>query len=89
MKKLKKTAMLMLALCAVALPMATMAQEAVAPEPAISLELFTVNNTWMIYDLGSANGKEGTNGEVTEKGRLRSDGDIIAFGATLALFRGG
>lgn len=48
MKKLKKTAMLMLALCAVALPMATMAQEAVAPEPAISLELFTVNNTWMM-----------------------------------------
>ncbi len=46
MRKITKYAMLLLALCAVALPMATMAEE--AAEPAISQEMFTVNNTWMM-----------------------------------------
>lgn len=47
MNKLKKVAMLMLALCAVALPMATMAEEA-APEITGADAMFAVNNTWMM-----------------------------------------
>ncbi len=47
MKKLTKVAMLMLALCAIALPMATMAEET-APEITAADAMFTVNNTWMM-----------------------------------------
>ena len=47
MKKIKKSAMLVLAFCAVALPMATMAEEA-APEITAADAMFTVNNTWMM-----------------------------------------
>jgi len=46
MKKIARYAMLLLALCAVALPMATLAEE--VAEPAVSQEMFTVNNTWMM-----------------------------------------
>ncbi len=47
MKKLLKSAMLMLALGAFALPMATMAEEA-APEITAADAMFTVNNVWMM-----------------------------------------
>ena len=47
MHKLKKVAMLTLALCAIALPMAAMAEEA-APEITGADAMFTVNNTWMM-----------------------------------------
>lgn len=47
MKRLMKTAMLALAMCAFALPMATMAEEA-APEITAADAMFTVNNTWMM-----------------------------------------
>ncbi len=47
MKKITKYAMLLLALGAVVLPMAAMAEEATA-EPAVTQEMFTVNNTWML-----------------------------------------
>jgi Amt family ammonium transporter len=47
MKKLLKAAMLMLALSAFALPMATMAEEA-APEITAADAMFTINNTWMM-----------------------------------------
>jgi pSer/pThr/pTyr-binding forkhead associated (FHA) protein len=47
------------------------------------------NNTWMLFDMGSSNGTS-INGEaVDDKGRPLRDGDTIAFGGTLALFRGG
>lgn len=45
MNKWKKTAMLAIALCAVALPMAVMAEEA---EITAADAMFTVNNTWMM-----------------------------------------
>ncbi|VGO17127.1 Ammonia channel [Pontiella desulfatans] len=54
MKKLMKAAMLIFALCAIALPMATLAEEAVAEVTAADAKaaadnaLFTVNNTWMM-----------------------------------------
>jgi Amt family ammonium transporter len=50
MHKLMKTAMLVLALCAVALPMATMAEEA-APEITAADAMFTINNTWMMVSI--------------------------------------
>ena len=48
MHKLIKAAMLILALCAFALPMATMAEEAAAAETTVEDVMFTVNNTWMM-----------------------------------------
>ena len=47
MKQLKRYALPILALCAVGLPMAAMAQEA-APEVTAADAMFTVNNTWMM-----------------------------------------
>ena len=47
MRKLIKAALLLLALCAVAMPMAAMAEEA-APEITGAEAMFTVNNTWMM-----------------------------------------
>ena len=46
MRRVMKSAMLMLAIGAAVLPMAVMADE--AAEPAVSQEMFTVNNTWMM-----------------------------------------
>jgi pSer/pThr/pTyr-binding forkhead associated (FHA) protein len=48
-----------------------------------------MDNVWVITDLGSANGTIVNGTPVTEKGRLLRDGDLIAFGATLVLFRAG
>ncbi len=47
MHQIKKFAMLLLALCAIGLPMAAMAEEAV-PETTAADAMFTVNNTWMM-----------------------------------------
>ncbi len=47
MRKIMKYAMLMLALCAVALPMASMAEDA-APELTAADAMFTANNVWMM-----------------------------------------
>lgn len=54
MKKLMKAAMLSFALCAIALPVATLAEEAAAEVTAADAQaaadsaMFTVNNTWMM-----------------------------------------
>lgn len=55
------------------------------PHARLALE----SGEWFIYDLGSANGTlvNGTN--VDEAGHQLHDGDIVAFGTTLALFRAG
>jgi pSer/pThr/pTyr-binding forkhead associated (FHA) protein len=42
---------------------------------------------WMLYDLGSSNGTFVNDTPVNEKGRLLRDGDKVAFGNTIALFR--
>jgi len=47
MKKLIKAALLLLAICAVALPTVSMAQDA-APEITAADAMFTANNTWMM-----------------------------------------
>jgi pSer/pThr/pTyr-binding forkhead associated (FHA) protein len=46
------------------------------------------DTAWLIYDLGSANGTLVNGTPVNEKGRALRDGDVITFGATVALFRG-
>jgi pSer/pThr/pTyr-binding forkhead associated (FHA) protein len=45
--------------------------------------------TWVIYDLGSANGTMVNNSPVNDKGRALHDGDVVTIGATVILFRAG
>lgn len=42
---------------------------------------------WLLSDLGSSNGTMVNNTPLPDKGRYLADGDIIAFGATLVVFR--
>ncbi len=68
------------------------AWEIALQDPSVSrphAKLQLVDNTWVLYDLGSSNGTFINDAPVTEKGRTLNDGDIIAFGATMALFRAG
>jgi pSer/pThr/pTyr-binding forkhead associated (FHA) protein len=60
-------------------------QDPSVSRPHAQLEL--LENHWMIRDMGSANGTLVNGLSVSEKGRHLSDGDLIAFGATLVLFR--
>lgn len=59
-------------------------------DPSVSrphARLTRVDDRWVLRDLGSSNGTFVNNTPINEKGRVLSDGDIIAFGATLVLFR--
>lgn len=59
-------------------------------DPAVSrphARLKRIDDRWVVYDLGSANGSLVNGTSVNEKGRVLSDGDILAFGNTLILFR--
>lgn len=59
-------------------------------DPSVSrphAKLLRLEDRWMVRDLGSSNGTYVNNTPVTEKGRPLVDGDVIAFGATLVLFR--
>jgi pSer/pThr/pTyr-binding forkhead associated (FHA) protein len=62
-------------------------QDPSVSRPHAKLEL--VDTTWILYDLGSANGTLVNGTPVNEKGRPLRDGDILTFGATLVLFRAG
>lgn len=62
-------------------------QDPSVSRPHAQLEL--VNNVWTISDLGSANGTMVNGTAITEKGRMLRDGDLIALGTTLVLFRAG
>ncbi len=62
-------------------------QDPSVSRPHAQLEL--IDSVWVITDLGSANGTIVNGVPVHDKGRALRDGDIIAFGATLVLFRGG
>lgn len=46
-------------------------------------------DSWLLFDLGSANGTLVNNRAITEKGRLLQDGDSIALGGCMLLFRSG
>jgi ABC transport system ATP-binding/permease protein len=60
-------------------------QDPAVSRPHAQLERF--DQSWMIRDMGSANGTLVNGSPVSEKGRHLRDGDLIAFGATLVLFR--
>lgn len=62
-------------------------QDPSVSRPHARLEL--VENNWVIFDLGSANGTLVSNTPINEKGRPLKDGDIITLGATIVLFRAG
>lgn len=64
--------------------------EVALQDPSVSrphAQLEMVDDVWMIRDMGSANGTLVNNAPVSEKGRHLRDGDLIAFGGTLVLFR--
>lgn len=46
-----------------------------------------VDSTWVVYDLGSANGTRVNSVNVTEKGKVLSDGDVLSLGQTMVQFR--
>jgi pSer/pThr/pTyr-binding forkhead associated (FHA) protein len=59
-------------------------------DPSVSRQharLELVETSWVLYDLGSANGTQVNGTPVNEKGRNLRDGDVIAFGSTVTLFR--
>lgn len=60
-------------------------QDPSVSRPHAQLEL--QESHWIITDLGSANGTIVNGAPIAEKGRILRDGDLIAFGATLVLFR--
>jgi pSer/pThr/pTyr-binding forkhead associated (FHA) protein len=62
-------------------------QDASVSRPHARMEV--ADDTWVIYDLGSANGTKVNGSDVNEKGRALHDGDVITVGATVALFRAG
>jgi pSer/pThr/pTyr-binding forkhead associated (FHA) protein len=59
-------------------------------DPSVSrphARLQLVDNNWILYDLGSANGTTVNGTPVSDKGRPLRDGDVITFGSTVTLFR--
>lgn len=61
-------------------------------DPSVSrphARLQLLDNTWVMHDLGSANGTLVNDTLVMEKGRPLRDGDRITLGATILLFRAG
>ncbi len=62
-------------------------QDPSVSRPHARLEL--IDNNWVVFDLGSANGTLVNNVMINEKGRPLRDGDILTFGATIVLFRAG
>ncbi len=62
-------------------------QDPSVSRPHARLEL--IEDCWVIYDLGSANGTLVNGTLVTEKGRKLRDGDVLTLGETKLLFRAG
>ncbi len=61
-------------------------------DPSVSrphARLQLLDDVWMLYDLGSANGTFVNDTPVNEKGRPLRDGDILTLGTTIAVFRAG
>lgn len=59
-------------------------------DPSVSrphARLQSVESTWIVYDLGSANGTFVNGTPVNEKGRALRDGDVLTLGSTVTLFR--
>ncbi|MDX1991099.1 MAG: FHA domain-containing protein [bacterium] len=61
-------------------------------DPSVSrphARLRRIDNNWVLYDLGSANGTTINSNPVNEKGRALHDGDVVTMGATMMLYRAG
>ncbi len=61
-------------------------------DPSVSrphAKLVRDDQRWVLHDLGSSNGTLINNETLGEYPRVLADGDVIAFGATLVLFRAG
>ncbi|MEP7291706.1 MAG: FHA domain-containing protein [Chloroflexota bacterium] len=61
-------------------------------DPSVSrphARLDLIDDTWVLYDLGSVNGTLVNGTAINEKGRVLHDGDQVNFGATSAEFRSG
>lgn len=59
-------------------------------DPSVSrphAQIERLGRVWRVVDLGSANGTIVNGSPVNQQGRVLTDGDLIAFGATLVLFR--
>lgn len=59
-------------------------------DPSVSrphARLQMVENNWIVYDLGSANGTMVNGTPVSEKGRPLRDGDVLTLGSSVTLFR--
>jgi pSer/pThr/pTyr-binding forkhead associated (FHA) protein len=59
-------------------------------DPSVSrphAKLQRIENRWVVVDLGSSNGTTVNETPVTDKGRVLSDGDLLSFAGTQALFR--
>lgn len=50
-------------------------------------QLTRIEDRWLLKDLGSSNGTTVNNTPIADQGRLLTDGDLIAFGGTIVLFR--
>lgn len=59
-------------------------QDASVSRPHARLE--HIDQSWVLYDLGSANGTLINGTAINEKGRVLRDGDTINFGSTGAIF---
>lgn len=62
-------------------------QDPSVSRPHSRLEL--IEDTWVLFDLGSANGTLVNNMMISDKGRPLHDGDTLTIGATIVLFRVG
>ena len=60
-------------------------QDPSVSRPHARLEL--VEQNWVIFDMGSANGTLVNGTPVSEKGRPLRDGDVLTIGSTVTLFR--
>lgn len=49
--------------------------------------LARAESAWVVYDLGSANGTRVNSVNVTEKGKVLADGDVLTLGQTMIQFR--
>jgi pSer/pThr/pTyr-binding forkhead associated (FHA) protein len=59
-------------------------------DPSVSrphARLVRTNGVWHVHDMGSANGTMVNKIAVNEAGHPLTDGDVVAFGGTLVLFR--
>lgn len=66
--------------------------EILLQDPSVSrphARLENINGAWVVKDLGSSNGTMVNEELISDKGRILNDGDLVAFGAMVLLFRMG